>query len=62
MYSPQFSNLVKFLMKHVKNCNTSMQAVEITLLEALGQLKINFELMREVKIRLRSFIVNFFKF
>ena len=38
-YSPHLSNFVEFILKNVKNCSSSMQAVEITLWETLRQLK-----------------------
>ena len=56
MYSPQFSNLVKSLMKNVKNCSLSLQAVEITFLEALRQVKINFELMKGGENKIYQFL------
>ena len=31
VYSHQFLNFVKFILKKVENCSSSMQAVEITL-------------------------------
>ena len=31
VYSLQFSNVVEFTLKNVRNCSLSMQAVEITL-------------------------------
>ena len=42
VYSPQFSIVVEFILRNVKNFSQSMQAVEITLQETLRQLKRNF--------------------